>query len=67
MLFLVLINNIDALAQLSLEIKKFADKTKLEQATRTPADNAAFQDCLDRMVELAETWRMAFNISKCKK
>jgi hypothetical protein len=65
-LFLVFINNLDAMAHLSTEIKKFADDTKLAQEIKSAADNGHLQASLDRLTEWAETWGMSFNVSKCK-
>jgi hypothetical protein len=65
-LFLVFINNLDAMAQMITEIKKFADDTKLGQVIKSPADSEKLQSCLDKMTEWAEAWGMSFNVSKCK-
>ncbi len=55
-LFLVFINNLDAMAHLSTEVK-----SKLGQVIRSKADSACLQECLDRMTEWARVWGMAFN------
>jgi hypothetical protein len=65
-LFLVFINNLDAMAHLSTVIKKFADDTKLGQVIKSQSDRELLQGCLDQMEEWAEKWGMAFNVSKCK-
>jgi hypothetical protein len=64
-LFLIFINNLDAMAQMITILKKFADDTKLGQVIRTPADSEKLQNCLDRMTEWAAKWGMSFNVSKC--
>jgi hypothetical protein len=65
-LFLVFINNLDAMAQMITEIKKFAGDTKLGQVKKSPADSEKLQRCLDKMTKWAEAWGMSFNVSKCK-
>jgi hypothetical protein len=65
-LFLIFINNLDAMAHLITVIKKFADDTKLGQVIKTQADSERLQSCLDNMCEWADTWGMAFNVKKCK-
>jgi ribonuclease P/MRP protein subunit RPP40 len=53
-LFLVFINNLDAMAHLSTEIKKFADDAKLGQVISSQTDSICLQECLDKMTEWAE-------------
>jgi hypothetical protein len=65
-LFLVFINNLDAMAHLSTVLKKFADDTKLGQVIRSQSDRELLQGSLDQMEKWAEKWGMAFNVNKCK-
>jgi ribonuclease P/MRP protein subunit RPP40 len=65
-LFLIFINNLDAMAQMITILKKFADDTKLGQVIQTPSDSEKLQNCLDRFTEWAAQWGMSFNVSKCK-
>jgi hypothetical protein len=65
-LFLIFINNIDAMAHLITVIKKFADNIKLEQVIKSQADSEQLQSWLDRMAERADMWGMAYKVKKCK-
>jgi ribonuclease P/MRP protein subunit RPP40 len=65
-LFLVFINNLDAMVQLITIIRKFADNTKLGQVIRSQAERDLLQQCLDKTTAWAKEWGMKFNISKCK-
>ncbi len=65
-LFLIFINDIDQQVGRNTTIKKFADDTKLGKLIESNQDNILFQTCLDKLVDWADTWGMAFNISKCK-
>ena len=63
-LFLIFIDDIDTGVENLL--LKFADDTKLVGRIRGPEDIAKLQKDIDALVEWARTWRMRFNIDKCK-
>ena len=46
-------------------LKKFADDTKWGEVVESAQDRASFQTGLDNLQQWADTWQMAFNVSKC--
>ena len=64
--FLIYINDIDCLAENISIINKFADDTKLGHVIKDVHDVRILQDCLNALVEWANTWGMSFNVDKCK-
>ncbi len=66
-LFSVYINDIDYEVRLLITLLlKFADDTKLGQLIRNQQDSIRLQECLDKLMEWAARWGMAFNTKKCK-
>ena len=64
--FIIYINDIDWTAELISILKKFADDTKLGHRVRNDEDRRILQDCLDKLIDWADTWCMDFNVLKCK-
>jgi hypothetical protein len=61
-LFSVYINDIDFEVRLLITLLlKFADDTKLGQLIGSQQDTIRLQECLDRLMEWAARWGMAFN------
>ena len=65
-LFTIYINDIDIETAPLTKMNKFADDTKCAHAVLDPTDVVTLQGCLDNLVEWADKWGMAFNVSKCK-
>ncbi len=66
-LFSVYINDLDYEIYLLITLLlKFADDTKLGQIIKGPEDSVRLQECLNRLMEWAAKWGMAFNTKKCK-
>jgi hypothetical protein len=63
---LVLMNNVDAMTELIVVLRKFADDSNLGQVINTQADSEALQNCLDRLMNWVQVWGMEFNGGKCK-
>ena len=64
--FTIYINDIDIETAPLTKMNKFADDTKCAHAVLDPTDVVTLQGCLDNLVEWADKWGMAFNVSKCK-
>ena len=64
--FVIFINDIDLVIRFITLMNKFADDTKIANTILTNADVINLQDCLDRLVDWADTWGMQFNVDKCK-
>ena len=64
--FVIFINDIDDAAGNISMINKFADDTKCGQVISDDSDVARMQECINNLVSWADTWGMAFNVSKCK-
>ena len=47
-------------------VLKFADGTKLFRKVNTDGDKQHLQNDLDRLVKWSEKWQMLFNFGKCK-
>ena len=47
-------------------VLKFADDTKLLRKVNTDGDKKHLQNDLDRLVKWSEAWQMLFNFGKCK-
>jgi hypothetical protein len=65
-LFLIFIRDIDNVAARNTVMKKFAVDTKAGRAVGGQADVDEMQRTLDRLIDWANKWGMAFNTSKCK-
>jgi len=64
LLFLIFINDLED--NVSGNVLKFADDTKIFGQVRNGHDNIRMQADLDKFVEWADKWQMQFNVSKCK-
>ena len=64
-LFMLFINDLDKTITRKQTLKKFADDTKVAQVIENADDEVELQGTLDRLVRWADTWGMAFNVSKC--
>ena len=62
-LFLIYINDLDD--NITSNVLKFADDTKLFRKVNTDGDKQHLQNDLDRLVKWSEKWQM-FNFGKCK-
>jgi hypothetical protein len=65
LLFLIFINDLDNVVEM-VDVKKFADDTKLGKQVRADIDRADLQLALDNAIAWAKMWGMQFNIEKCK-
>ena len=63
-LFLIFINDLDI--SISSNVLKFADDTKLYRVVDNEQDGHMLQRDLDVLCKWAETWKMSFNVDKCK-
>ena len=63
-LFLLFINDLDI--SISSNVLKFADDTKLYRVVDNEQDGHMLQRDLDVLCKWAETWKMSFNVDKCK-
>ena len=63
-LFLVYINDLEE--EVTGNILKFADDTKLFTKTKKIGDKTNLQDDIDKLVKWSEKWQMLFNFGKCK-
>jgi len=63
-LFLIFINDLDT--SISSSVLKFADDTKLFRVVDNQTDGHMLQRDLDVLCKWAETWKMSFNVDKCK-
>jgi len=66
LLFIIFINDIDECAKDISILLKFADDTKISNEASSEANCALLQNCLDQLLQWADTWCMSFNTSKCK-
>ena len=63
-LFLIYINDIDL--NLSGEMLKFADDTKVICPMENEENEATLQADLDKLLDWSNKWQMQFNFEKCK-
>ena len=63
--FLLFINDIHVGNDITSNIKLFADNTLLHGLVHNSDDAISLQSDLDKLVEWAKLWQMAFNPSKC--
>ena len=63
-LFLVYIDDLEE--EVTGNILKFADDTKLLRKTKAIGDKQKLQDDIDKLVRWSEKWQMLFNFGKCK-
>ena len=64
LLFLIYINGLDY--NITSNVLKFADDTKVFRKVNTDGDKQHLQNYLDRLVKRCEKWQMLFNFGKCK-
>ena len=64
LLFLIYINDLDD--NITSNVLKFADDTKLFRKVNTDGDKQHLQNDLDRLVKWSEKWQMLLNFGKCK-
>ena len=64
-LFSIFVNDIDD-AVLDALMRKFADDTKMAMMIRNAEDAYRMQANLDSLYKWAETWKMSYNVKKCK-
>lgn len=64
--FIVFINDLDVACSMITIMNKFADDTKIANIVHNQADISDLQACLNGLVTWADTWGMAFNVTKCK-
>ena len=64
-LFNIFIDDIDE-AVFDALLRKFADDTKVAKVIRNKEDAESFQQVIDQLCDWADTWEMAFNVTKCK-
>ena len=64
LLFLIYINDLDD--NITSNILKFADDTKVFRKVNTDGDKQHLQNNLDKLVKWSEKWQMLFNFGKCK-
>ena len=64
LLFIIYVNDLDI--DLTSNLVKFADDTKMSGKGNTEENCAALQRDLDILLEWSRTWGLDFNINKCK-
>ena len=61
---LILINDIES--QITSSIRLFADDSALYRPIYSESDSLSLQEDIFKFQKWSNTWRMAFNVSKCK-
>ena len=64
LLFLIYINELDD--NITSNVLKFADNTKVFRKVNTDGDKQHLQNDLGRLFKWSEKWQMSFNFGKCK-
>ena len=64
LLFLIYINDLDD--NITSNVLKFADDTKVFRRVNNDGDKQHLQNDLDRLVKWSEKWQLLFNFGKCK-
>ena len=64
LLFLIYISDLDD--NITSNVLKFADDTKVFRSVNNDGDKQHLQNDLDRLVKWSEKWQMLFNFGKCK-
>ena len=64
LLFLIYINDLDD--NITCNVLKFVDDTKVFRKVKTDGDKQHLQNDLDKLVKWSEKWQMIFNFGKCK-
>jgi hypothetical protein len=63
LLFVIFINDMDAVVQQINILRKFADDTKLGKTVVTETDRDELQEALNQLCTWADTWGMQFNVA----
>ena len=63
-LFLIYINDLDD--NITSNVLKFADDTKVFRKVNTDGDKQHLQNYIDKLVKRSEEWQMLLNFGKCK-
>ena len=64
LLFLIYINDLDD--NITSNVLKFVDDTKVFRKVNNDGDKQHLQNDLDKLVKWSEKWQMLFNFGKCK-
>ena len=64
LLFIIYINDLDV--NITSNLSKFADDTKIGRTTNDIDDSQALQDDLNKLYDWSVKWQMEFNVDKCK-
>ena len=64
LLFLIYINDLDY--NITSNVLKFGDDTKVFRKVKNNGDKQHLQNDLDKLVKWSEKWQMLFNFWKCK-
>ena len=64
LLFIIYVNHMDN--DISSNISKFADDTKIYRDIKSDSDSSLLQNDLGKLVLWASEWQMIFNAKKCK-
>ena len=64
LLFFIYMNNLED--EISSNVSKFADDTKIFRELKGNKDCNIFQSDLDTLVSWSQRWQMEFNVKKCK-
>ena len=62
--FIILINDLDD--NITSNVLKFADDTKVLRRVSNDGDKQHLQNDLDKLVKWSEKWQMLLNFEKCK-
>jgi hypothetical protein len=63
LLFLMFVNDMDD--QVTSQLLKFADDTKLYLPLKNTASHATLQEDLNKLCQWSQEWQMLFNVDKC--
>ena len=64
LLFLIYINDLDV--NITSNVPKFVDETKIIKKVNNDGDKQHLQNDLRQLVKWSEKWQMLFNLGKCK-
>jgi len=64
LLFLIFMNDFED--EISSNVLKFADDTKIFRELKYNMDCSRLQSDLDKLVSWSQKWQMEFNVKKCK-
>ena len=63
LLFLIYISDLDE--NITSNVLKFADDTKVFRRVNNDGDKKRLQNYLDKLIKWSEKWQMLFNFGKC--